>query len=59
MSKMDLLIFLLISAPIHFASSQIINPTSDNDGNDIDNDQTATIDAFGNVITPIKGTILI
>ena len=56
---MDQLFLLIISSLIHFASSQLINPTQDNDGNDVDNDQTATIDAFGNVITPIKGNKLI
>ena len=49
---------LIISSLIHLASSQLINPTQDNDGNDVDNDQTAAIDAFGNVITPIKGNVL-
>ena len=57
--QMDLLVLLLFSVLIQFAASQIQNPTSDNDGNDVDNDQTATIDAFGNVITPIKGNTLV
>ena len=57
--QMDLLLLLLFSVLIQFSSSQIQNPTSDNDGNDVDNDQTATIDAFGNVITPIKGNALV
>ena len=48
--QMDLLILLVISILIQIASSQL-----DNDGNDIDNDQVANIEAFGNVITPIKG----
>ena len=52
---MDMLLLLLISGLIQFASSQ----RPDNDGNDIDNDQVANINAFGNVITPIKGNKLI
>ena len=52
------LLLLLFCAVIQLASSQVQNPTQDNDGNDVDNDQTATIDAFGNVITPIKGNVL-
>ena len=53
--QMDMLLLLLISGLIQFASSQ----RPDNDGNDIDNDQVANINAFGNVITPIKGNKLI
>ena len=52
---MYLLLLLIISSLIQLSSSQ--NP--DNDGNDIDNDQVANINAFGNVITPIKGNKLI
>ena len=52
---MDFLLFLLLLALIPFACSQ----RPDNDGNDIDNDQDLDINAFGNVITPIKGNKLI
>ena len=52
---MDFLHFVLLSALIPFAYSQ----RPDNDGNDIDNDQDLDINAFGNVITPIKGNKLI
>ena len=52
---MDFVLLLVISAAIPFASSQ----RPDNDGNDIDNDQDLDINAFGNVITPIKGNKLI
>ena len=52
---MNLLLLLLISAAIPYASSQ----RPDNDGNDVDNDQVLDINAFGNVITPIKGNKII
>ena len=52
---MDFLLLVLLSALIPFAYSQ----RPDNDGNDIDNDQDLDINAFGNVITPIKGNKLI
>ena len=48
--QMDLLILLVVFILIQTAYSQL-----DNDGNDIDNDQVANLQAFGNVITPIKG----
>ena len=47
---MDLFLLLIIIALLQLVSSQ-----QDNDGNDVDNDQDLTIQAFGNVITPIKG----
>ena len=53
--QMDFLHLLVISALVPFALSQ----RPDNDGNDIDNDQDLDINAFGNVITPIKGNKLI
>ena len=53
--QMDFLHLLVISGLIPFALSQ----RPDNDGNDIDNDQDLDINAFGNVITPIKGNKLI
>ena len=53
--QMDFLLFVFLSALIPFAYSQ----RPDNDGNDIDNDQDLDINAFGNVITPIKGNKLI
>ena len=48
--QMDLFLLLIIVALFQLVSSQ-----QDNDGNDVDNDQDLTIQAFGNVITPIKG----
>ena len=48
--QMDLFLLLIIVALLQLVSSQ-----QDNDGNDVDNDQDLTIQAFGNVITPIKG----
>ena len=50
---MNLLFPLFISALIQLASAQ------DNDGNDFDTDQVATLQAFGNVIIPIKGNTLV
>ena len=49
--QMFLLFLFITSNLIQFTASQDL----DNDGNDIDNDQDLTINAFGNVITPIKG----
>ena len=51
---MDLFLLLIIIALLQLVSSQ-----QDNDGNDVDNDQDLTIQAFGNVITPIKGKNLL
>ena len=48
--QMDLFLLLII-----FALLQLVSSQQDNDGNDVDNDQDLTIQAFGNVITPIKG----
>ena len=48
---MYLLFLFITSSLIQFTASQDL----DNDGNDIDNDQDLNINAFGNVITPIKG----
>ena len=48
---MYLLFLFITSNLIQFTASQDL----DNDGNDIDNDQDLNINAFGNVITPIKG----
>ena len=49
--QMFLLFLFITSNLIQFMASQDL----DNDGNDIDNDQDLNINAFGNVITPIKG----
>ena len=53
--QMYLLFLFITSNLIQFTASQDL----DNDGNDIDNDQDLDINAFGNVITPIKGNKLI
>ena len=52
---MDLIFLLIISTLIQFTYSQ----NQDNDGNDVDNDQDLNINAFGNVITPIKGNTFV
>ena len=49
--QMYMLFLFITSHLIQFTTSQDL----DNDGNDIDNDQDLNINAFGNVITPIKG----